>query len=158
MINMSHPTRTPPKKHFKVLSDNELALKRRQLMNENTLVAEKNVDTAFREFLREIGYESIEYHLFEEEELSKMLSKFWFAARKKPEPNKTENEMYSVSTLRSFKYAINRILKKKGHEYDITKSPNFKSCMDAFEDAIKELKEHGTGHVNSADEITDEGE
>ena len=109
-------------------------------------------------FLREIGYESIEYHLFEEEELSKMLSKFWFAARKKPDTNNSENEMYSVSTLCSFKYAINRILKKKDHEYDITKSPNFKPCMDAFEDAVKELKEHGKGHVNSADEITDEGE
>ena len=66
--------------------------------------------------------------------------------------------MYSVSTLSSLKYAINHILMKKGHEFDITKSPNFKLCMDTFEDTVKELKEHSKEHVNSAAEITKEGE
>ena len=70
MIKLSHSTRTPPKKRFKVLSDSEIALKRRQLVNQNTLMAEKNVDTAFKDFLLEIGFEFTEYHLFEEEDLN----------------------------------------------------------------------------------------
>ena len=65
--------------------------------------------------------------------------------------------MYSVNTLRNFKYALNRILRKKGHEFDITQSPSFKPVMDAFNNACKELKENGKGYVNSAEEITEEG-
>ena len=154
---MSHPTKSPPKKLFKFLSDQELALKRRQMENQHTLNAERNADAAFKEFLKESGCETIEYHLLEELELSKWLSKFWFAARMKPKSEEYDGELYSVSTLRSFRYVINRILKKKGHDYDITKSPNFKTCMDAFNDAVKEMKENGKGHVNSADEIMEEG-
>ena len=49
-------------------------------------------------------------------------------------------------------------MKKYGHAYDITKSPEFKPAMDAFEDAVKELKENGKGSVKSAEEITEDGE
>ena len=49
------------------------------------------------------------------------------------------------------------LLRKRGHNYDITKSANFNICMDSFNDAVKELKEHGKGYVNSADDITEEG-
>ena len=31
------------------------------------------------------------------------------------------------------------------------------TCVDAFNDVVKELKEHGKGLVNSAEEITEEG-
>ena len=65
--------------------------------------------------------------------------------------------MYSVNTLCNFKYALNRILRKKDHEFHITKSPSFKPMMDAFNDACKELKENGKGYINSAEEITEEG-
>ena len=67
---MSHPTKTPAKKRFKVLTDHEIALKRRLLENQHTLNAEKSADTALREFLQEAGCETLDYHLLEEDELS----------------------------------------------------------------------------------------
>ena len=154
---MAEDSKSPPKKRFKQLSDEELKAKRRDLQNGNTLNAEKCADKAFKLFLEVSGSDSAEYYFFEEEELSKWLSKFWFGARMMPENGEEEGKLYSVSTLRSFKYAINRILKKHGHSFDITKSPFFKPCMDAFNDAVKELKEAGRGHVNSAEEIEEHG-
>ena len=57
-----------PKKHFKVLTYDELKEKKKTLQNRNSLNAEKRADTAFRKFLNEAGA-SKEYHLFEEKEL-----------------------------------------------------------------------------------------
>ena len=108
-------------------------------------------------FLTESGCASNEYYFFEERELCEWLSKFWFGARTVPDKNNDEGEMHSVNTLRNFKYALNRILKKHGHAYDITKSPEFKFAMDSFDNAVKELKENGKGYVKSAAEITEDG-
>ena len=55
--------------------------------------------------LAEAGNTSLDYHLFEESELSDWLCKFWFVARKK------DGEMYTVNSLKSFKYAISHHLK-----------------------------------------------
>ena len=154
---MSEITKSPEKKRFKVLSSAELKQKIVQPRNDNTEMAERRADKAFKLFLDECGCESNEYYYFEEKELSEWLSKFWFGARTKPTKDQKEGEHYTVNSLRSFKYAINRILRKKGHEYDITKSAIFKSCMEAFDIAIKELKEHGKGYTKSSEEITEEG-
>ena len=154
---MDQSPKQPSKKQFKQLTDQELTNKRRSLENNNTVNAEKCADKAFKQFLEECGAESTEYYFFEEDELSQWLSKFWFGVRMMPEDNEEEEKFYSVSTLRSFKYAINRILKKHGHAFDITKSPFFKPCMDSFNDAIKELKEAGRGHVKVKEEISEEG-
>ena len=148
----------PVKKRFKQITDQELIQKRRSLENSNTVNAEKCADRAFKLFLQENGVDSVDYYFYEEEELSNWLQKFWFSARMLPEEGETEGKMYSVGTLRSFKYAINHILKKHGHGFDITKSPFFKSCMDAFNDAVKELKEEGRGHVKSKEEISETGQ
>ena len=154
---MAEEPKQPQKKCFKQLSDEELKAKRRDLQNSNTLNAEKCADKALKQFLAESGASSVEYYFFEEQDLVTWLSKFWFGARMMPEKDEEEGKLYSVSTLRSFKYAINRILKKHGHAFDITKSPFFKQCMDAFDDAVKELKEAGRGHVKSAEEIEENG-
>ena len=154
---MAEDGKEPLKKRFKALSDEELLSKRKGLENNNTVNAEKCADKAFKQFLEECGADSTEYYFFEEAELSQWLSKFWFGARMLPEDSQEEGKFYSVSTLRSFKYAINRILKKHGHAFDITKSPFFKPCMDSFNDAVKELKEAGRGHVKSKEEISEDG-
>ena len=39
----------------------------------------------------------------------------------------------------------------------ITKSPSFKSCMEAFDNAMKELKMQGKGCVKNHKEINEEG-
>ena len=92
--------------------------------------------------------------MFEKKELAEWLSKFWFAARTQDIKNL---QMYTVNSLKSFKYGLNRLLKKKGHEYDITKSPNFATCMDNFDLACKELKANGKAFVKNYEEIEDEG-
>ena len=96
---------------------------------------------------------SPDYLHFEEDELSQWLSKFWFAAH----TGNSTNEHYTVNSLRSFKYAINQKLKRHGHSFDITKNPFFKDCMDAFNDACRNLKEKGKGCVKNYEKITDEG-
>ena len=55
------------------------------------------------------------------------------------------------------RYAINRLLKKSGRKFDITKSDEFIPCQMAFDDAIKELKVLGYGYVVNHVEILPEG-
>ena len=149
---MSHLTQLLKKKRrFQGPTEQELALKKARLCNQNTLNAEKHADKAFKDFLRETGAVSVEYTLYSERELDKYLTKFWFGARME------KNEYYQVNTLPSFRYGLSRILKNFGHELDITKSPSFQDSIEAFELAVKKLKEKGKGYVNSAKEITEQG-
>ena len=85
---MSHPTKTPSKKQFKLLPDHELALNRRQLENQHTLSAEKSTDTVFKQFLSDAGCDSVDYYYYDEDELPMWLSKFWFSTRTKPKTQK----------------------------------------------------------------------
>ena len=139
-----------------MLSDEEIKQKKESLKNKNTQNADKRAETAFRNFLSDAGCDSTEFWFFTEHDLDSWLSKFWFGARTVPQKEK-ESDMYSVNTLRGFAYGINRILRKHGHEYDITKSLNFRKSQDAYKAAIKELKEHGKGYVKSAEEIDENG-
>ena len=67
--------------------------------------------------------------------------------------------MYKANTLRNFRYGLNRILKTKGHLYDICdkKTASFTKFQQAFNDAIKELKREGKAEVESYPEIEEEG-
>ena len=67
--------------------------------------------------------------------------------------------MYSANTMHNFRYVLNRILKSKGHLYDIISpsSLSFKRSQKAFTASQKELKERGKAEVHSAPEITEEG-
>ena len=62
--------------------------------------------------------------------------------------------------MKNFRYALNRILKNKGHLYDIISpaSLSFKRSQKAFIASQKELKELGKGHIHSAPEIKENGE
>ena len=66
--------------------------------------------------------------------------------------------MYSANTMRSLHYALNRILKFKGHEYDIMNkhSLSFKKSQQTFLDSQKELKALGKGEIHSIPEITED--
>ena len=96
-----------------------------------------------------------------------MLEKFWFGARKEPgddyesDPEDVQRIglMYSANTMRNFRYALNRILKNKGHLYDIMNTSNlsFKRSQKAFTASQKELKELGKAAITSAPEITKDG-
>ena len=60
--------------------------------------------------------------LLNEPDLNKLLSKFWFEGRTQ------RVKKYTVSSLAHLWYGINRMLKRKGHEYDIVHSSSFTGC------------------------------
>ena len=108
------------------------------------------------------------YWLYTEDKLDIMLEKFWFGACKDPDsdyesdPEDTEKKslMYSANTMKNFRYTLNRILKNKGHLYDIVNpsSLSFRRSQKAFQASQKELKELGKAQVHSAPEIIEDGE
>ena len=152
---------------FILYSDKEIEEKRKSNKNRNTTKSEERANSAFQKFLSQCGKTDLEYWLYDEEELDSMLSKFWFGAQKDADseedtdtedPKKT-NLMYSANTMKNFRYALNRILKNKGHLYDIMSKAtlSFKHSQQAFLDSQKELKELGKAEIKSAPEITEDG-
>ena len=164
----------PPKKklnqnksRFIVYSESEIAGKHDAARNINTSRSEGRANSAFQKFLTQIGKDDVRYWLYEEDELDLLLGKFWFGARKDPdkdyesdpEDNQKEKLMYSANTMRNFQYALNRILKSKGHNYDIISpsSLSFKRSQKAFTASQKELKKLGKAAIKSTQEISEDG-
>ena len=150
-----------------IVTDEEIENKNEQAKNKNRENQNKRADKAFRNFLTEAGVTNTEYWLFEEQEFDKYLAKFWHGVRKTGisdvEDESTDimkkNLKYSAGSMKSFQYALNRMLRKHGHLYDITdkKSVSFTQSNAAFETVMKELKAKGRAEVKSAPEITEEG-
>lgn len=138
------------------MKDNEVEETREDLKNKNTMKADKAAHKLLIEYLEEIWAEHVNenynYWLYDQRLLDKILSKLWFEVRQQ------NNDRYTVSSLRNLRYAINRNLKKRGAEFDITKSDNFINSQKAFEDACKLLKKLGYGVVKHYDEIIPAGE
>ena len=109
----------------------------------------------------------MEYWYYEEDELDKMLEKFWFGAHKDTDSDndtddgdqKNDHSLYSASTMKNFRYALNRILRNKGHLYEIInpKHMSFQHSQKAYFASQKELKAKGKGTINSAPEIPETG-
>ena len=158
-------------KHFVVLDDYKLNQKTKICKNDNTEKSERRAHSAFTKFLVAMGVpeEQTDYWNFTEPELDNYLAKFWFGARKDicdDDSQDTEEDpelkqwLYKANTLRNFRYGLNRILRSKGHLYDITdkKTSSFIKSQQAFGDAIKEFKAEGKADIDSYPEIEDEGE
>ena len=160
---------TPNKKQrFVLYLEDQLKNKHEASRNYNTTKSEDRANAAFQNFLQQAGKTDMEYWLYEEDKLDLMLEKFWFGARKQPgddyesdrEDEQKTGLMYLANTMRNFRYALNCILKNKGHLYDIISpsSLSFKRSQKAFNVSQKELKELGKAAVSSAPEINEEGE
>ena len=61
---------SPVKKHFKIMTNEELKAKQQELENKNSVKSERRADMAFQQFLRQANAESEEYQFFEEKELA----------------------------------------------------------------------------------------
>ena len=136
------------------MDDDEIAAKSKKSKNINTDKSEKRADRAFRKFLEALGYaeNNTEYWFFDEPTLDNCLAKFWFGARKDIcEDNYNENDpdmkdrMYSANTLKNFRYGLNRILKSKGHLYDIIEKKTclFHKIETSFSGCIEGIKVRG---------------
>ena len=155
-------------KCFLSMTDEELEEKSKKCRNHNTMKAEEHADKAFRTFLVWNGCDenNTDYWNFDEPTLDKYLSKFWFYTRKnttnpdsQEEDPEIKEQLYKANSLKNFHYSLNRILKTKGHLYDITnkKTASFHKSQQAFADAIKELKANRKGDVESYPEIEESG-
>ena len=82
---------------------------------------------------------SDEYWLLGEQELDQILCKFWFEVRI------IDGEHYSLGTLESLRYGINRIFQEKGHEFDIVHSLALRKSQKKFSEVCTELKAVGKG-------------
>ena len=82
---------------------------------------------------------STDYWLLGEQDLDKLLCKFWFEVRT------TDGDYYSIGSLESLRYGINRIFQERGHEFDIIRGPAFKKIQIKFTEACTELKAKGKG-------------
>ena len=156
-------------KRFIVLDDDQLNEKTKKAKNYNTEKAEARAHGAFTKFLiaMDVPEDQTDYWNFTEPELDKYLAKFWFGARKDicEEDSQSEQDpelkerFYKANSLRNFKYGLNRILRSKGHLYDIMdkKTTSFMKSQQAFSNAIKELKSEGKADIDSYPEIEEQG-
>lgn len=143
-----------PKRKFGEIDDEALEKKREDLKNGNTRKSDKKVDKLFTEYIDARWKDEVpnlQYWTYADELLDKILCKFWFEARQQNE------DMYNVNSLKSIRYGINRNLKKKGKQNDITKSDCFIKNQEAFQDACRELKSLGYGFVKHYEEIKGAG-
>ena len=135
---------------FVLYSDKEVEDKIQANKNRNTTKSEECANSAFQKFLSQYGKDNLEYWFYDEEELDSMLAKFWFGSRKDTDLDaesntdnpKKMNLMSSANAMKHFRYALNRILKTKGHLYDIMSNStlSFRKSQQAFADSQKELK------------------
>ena len=142
-------------------------MKKERLVRTEIQLKVRSVQTLLFKVLLQYGKSDLHYWNYDEEELDSMLAKFWFGARKDPDTDeetdtedpKKMNLMYSTNTMKNFRYIINRILKTKGHLYDIMSKAtlSFKWSQQAFIDSQKELKALGKAEIKSAPEITEDG-
>ena len=115
-------------KRFLLLTDDDLESKTKQCKNDNTLKSECKADKAFTKFLLAMGVEDTDYCNYDKPQLNSCLAKFWFDARKnicdeedsQDSTVESKDRLYKANLLRSFRYGLNRILKSRGHLYDIT--------------------------------------
>ena len=102
------------------------------LKNKNTTKADAKAEKKFVTYLKKKGFQQ-EFWLIGKQELDKILCKFWFEIRTK------NREYYRLGSLE------NRVLHKKGHEFDIVHELSFKKSREAFKTACTELKSIGKG-------------
>ena len=145
---------------FATRTDEEISKVRLEVQPKNTVNADRKWESVFKEFLRASDMDE-DFYAFDEKTLNEWLSRLWFQARQK----QTKQEMlaneagkrYRANSLKSMRYAINRLLSKHENRFDIIASDKFVECQRAFDDAIKELKQLGYGYVVSHVEILNSG-
>lgn len=139
---------------FAHYEDEEVDDIRDQQKKKNTKKSDKKTKKLFIEYLQASWCTKVphyEYWKFEFPLLDKILTKFWFEARRK------NKDRYTVNSLKHVRYGLNRNLKNRGIEVDLLKSECFTNSQNAFQDACSQLKSLGYGYVKHYDEIKPSG-
>ena len=135
---------------FEDFTDESIEEMRQQLRPKNTVKSNDKCEKIFLSYLKSKKLNT-HYADYTVQELDKILGKFWFEVRQ------TNKKHYRVQSMHHIRYGINRLLKAKGKEYDITTDPRFIKSQDLFEDSCRRLKKLGYGHVVHYPEITSKG-
>ena len=135
---------------FEDFDDETIQRMRDEIKPANTIKSNNKCEKIFVKYLisKRLG---ANYADFPNDVLDRILGKFWFEVRQ------ANKKHYTVQSLHHIRYGINRLLKSKGKEFDITTHPDFTKSQDAFEDACKRLKKLGFGHVKHYKEIIPKG-
>ena len=146
-----------------MITDDDLKSMQQSNQNKNTRNQDEKWERVFKLFLKENDIDE-DFYAFDTKTLSTWLSKLWFGARqdntrykKEKSDESDEPKRYRANNLRAMRYSINRLLKKKGKQFDVTTSDEFIPCQLAFEDAMKELKSLGLGYVLNHIEVAPDG-
>ena len=158
------------RRRFEHFTDDEIKKKRIETIPKSTLKNNDKWNRVFRSYLQESGAQNTQYWFYPDEELDKILSKFWFEVRTQRAPlSDTERneafknnedphpERYTIASLRNLRNGLSRCLAENGKNIDLTTDPKFKLSQNAFKDACKELKKFGKGIIHSYPEITHTG-
>ena len=140
------------KRKFAPISEEQMQEKQRKLKNKSTLSKEEVAGNQFQSYLEYMGETDVNYMEYSVEKLNKYLSTFWFSVRT------DSGDLYCLKTLEGLRYSINRLLKRKGAQFDICSraSEGFVTSNLAFEAAKKELKQEGKGVVKHIPDIAPE--
>ena len=156
---LSKPQVGDKRKRFDIeITEGTVAAKHYELQNKNTKKAEKTAQRQLMDYLTEIGCNSNKFWQFDDYDLDRHLSKFWFAARQeKPDKITGEPKKYKVQTLKSLRYGLKRFLLENGKTVDIITDGKYRKSQIAFDDACKELKAEGLGFIQPYREISPTG-
>lgn len=140
----------PESERHNLMTDEQHEEKRKSLINENTVKADKKAEKVFVSWLQLRGIHT-DYWDLSVDDLDNLLCKFYFEVRT------TEGEHYKKSSLGNLRYGLNRNLHNHGFEFDIVHGPQFAKSTKAFLDACKELKALGKANTESYKEIEPKG-
>lgn len=143
------------KPRFQLFDDEELQAFQKDLEVKNTIKNEKKVTKCFQEFLEASGEENLDFWTYEDQKLDALLGKFYFGARTR------EGELYSLGTMNTFRYALQRVLSKKDRDVNILKrsetNKTFHDSIRKFDDVKVMLKREHKAVVKPTPEITPTG-
>ena len=124
---------------------------REELRNKNSEKANKQACKLLRQYIYEIGSESVDFENYEDDKLDNLLSDFFLRLRTK------EGDLFKINTLHNIRYSLNRYLKEvKPSRACLIKSQAFCKSQEAFKLLSKKIKKSGKGSVKHYECITDE--
>lgn len=140
-------------KRFAGITEEDVSLKWKALKSSSSTRCESHAWRCFADCLKENSFPMVtvaDFDCSEDQEIDKLLSRFFLAARG------GNGEHYKSNTLSSLRYGLARVFKEH-RGLDIIHGESFVTSGEAFRTAEKELKVMGKGATTHHDEITQAG-
>ena len=143
-------------KHFEEFTDEQLAVKRLKVQNKNTIKSNNSTSKQFQAYLKQLNQEE-DFWEYDAQSLNSYLGKFWFAAQQLKLDKNGQEKKYTVQSLHSLHYGLQRVLKDHNYPHNIITSELFSTSQELFDDACRELKKEGLSNIHHYPEIKPSG-